>query len=668
LPLRMIVPLRTSIRAKAVLTAAFIFAALFCPAEHGAQKDKEKDRKPEKEKKEKIEPWVEIRTPHFIVASDGGEKTARRIADEFESLLRVIQTTMPNSRLSTGVPVRIIGPRDGRSFGRAFPEFPFDKNHEQPPGLYFTGPEKTYIGIRANANGHFPYLEIYQSYAREILKRSYRKLPPWLEEGYSAVYGNLTFSDRGFRLQRPDPEDLSVLYESPLLPLDLVLHVDRASPYYSPGNKQSVYFAESRVLVHFLISDPQFAGTKSMERYIIAVEGGADSLQAAREAFGDLNQLQAKLDAFVKQVGGLPAELPVTGGSDSGGSPRTLTAAEIEARTADFLALRGRSEDAQDKLEEALMSEPALAEAEQSLGFILLKKDDLDEAQKHFDRAAQLDPNDALNYYGQGLIATAKAGNAGAPAGAVDAFEKTVTRNADFAPAWYNLAMIYTERTETLAKALADAQRAAALAPGESRYQSQVAALLDRSAHPEEARKSAASVREPASDRGTLDKAGDLAARISPRQPPAAPPPSSNTPAKPATSDPGLRIERKTEPEAKPSTTSAASATPKAEPAPEPPRPIFSPTKVYSMMGTITDVNCSNAPQILLTMKSLTIVMKLHATELAKLSFKSAGSDAAVKEASCSSLRGRSARVSYTLVLNQPWDGEMQEVEFRSQP
>jgi hypothetical protein len=250
----------------------------------------------------------------------------------------------------------------------------------------------------------------------------------------------------------------------------------------------------------------------------------------------------------------------------------------------------------------------------------------------------------------------------------VDAFEKTVTRNADFAPAWYNLAMIYTERTETLAKALADAQRAAALAPGESRYQSQVAALLDRSAHPEEARKSAASVREPASDRGTLDKAGDLAARISPRQPPAAPPPSSNTPAKPATSDPGLRIERKTEPEAKPSTTSAASATPKAEPAPEPPRPIFSPTKVYSMMGTITDVNCSNAPQILLTMKSLTIVMKLHATELAKLSFKSAGSDAAVKEASCSSLRGRSARVSYTLVLNQPWDGEMQEVEFRSQP
>jgi len=75
-----------------------------------------------------------------------------------------------------------------------------------------------------------------------------------------------------------------------------------------------------------------------------------------------------------------------------------------------------------------------------------------------------------------------------------------------------------------------------------------------------------------------------------------------------------------------------------------------------------------SAPQIQITMKSLTILMKLHATELAKVAIKSAGSDAAAKGTTCSSLRGRSARVSYVLVLNQPWDGEMQEIEFRSEP
>ncbi len=51
------------------------------------------------------------------------------------------------------------------------------------------------------------------------------------------------------------------------------------------------------------------------------------------------------------------------------------------------------------------MSEPSLAEAEQSLGFLMLQRDNLDDAQKHFDHAAQLDPKDALNFYGQGLVA-----------------------------------------------------------------------------------------------------------------------------------------------------------------------------------------------------------------------------------------------------------------------
>ena len=650
MPHRMILSLRYPIRAKTLLAALFLLAAPLCLTTRAADKDKEK--KPEKEKKEKIEPWVEIRTAHFIVASDGGEKTARRIAGEFETLLRVFQATMPNARISTGVPVRILVSRDGQSFARMAPEFPYDKRREQPPGIFVFGEDKSYIGVRGNASGHFPYTEIFQNYAREILKLSYRNLPPWIEEGYSTVYGNLSFSDRGVRLERPDPDDLSVLYESPLLPLDLVLHVDRKSPYYNPGNKNSVYFAESRVLVHFLISDPQFAGTKAMERYLTAVGSGADSLQAARDAFGDLNQLQAKLDAFVKQVSALPTELPVSGAGDSGGTLRALSAPEIEARSADFLARRGRNEDAQDKLEEALMAEPTLAEAEQSLGFISLKKDDLDDAKKHFERAVQLDPSDALNFYGQGLVAMAEAkgGNGSVPAAGAEALEKAVALDPDFAPAWSNLAMIYSERTETLAKALSDARRAASLVPGANNYQSQVAALQDRLSQPE--------------------KAGELAARATRPLPPAAPSaaPLGNGTAR-TSSDSGLRIERKTEPEAKPSTTSTVSAAQKTEPPPAPVPPLFAESsKVYSMVGTITDVNCASTPQIQVTLKSQTITMKLHAESLEKVSMKTAGSSGVTKGATCSSLRGRVARISYVLVPSKAWDGEMQVVEFRNQP
>jgi tetratricopeptide (TPR) repeat protein len=662
---RMIHIFRSSIPTRAILAAPFLLAALFCPAARSA--DKDKDKKPEKEKKEKIEPWVEIRTAHFIVASDGGEKTARRIADEFESLLRVFQSTMPKSRVATGVPVRILASRDGQSFGRVVPEFPFNKNRDQPPGLFVSGPEKTYIAIRANAGGRFRYADIFQNYARAILKRSYRNLPPWIEEGYSTVYSSLTFSDRGARLERPDPDDLSVLFESPLLPLDLVLHVDRTSGYYSPGNKDSVYFAESRVLLHMLISDPQFAGSNAMNRYITAVQGGADSLQAARDAFGDLNQLQTKLDAFVKNVSGPPADLSASGGNDSGGALRALSAAASEARMADFLALRGRSEDAEDKLNEALMSEPSLAEADQSLGYILLKRDDLDEAEKHFERAAQLDPADALNFYGQGLVAMAKGGKAGIPLGAAVPLEKAVALNSEFDAAWHNLAMIYSQHNETLQKALADAQRAASLAPGEGSYQLQVAALLDQAGHPDEARKTAGPVKDTTSDRAAANKAGDLIARASPAQPSAAPAALGNTPGK-SPSDSGVRVERRVEPEAKPSSNTSLAATPKTEPAPAPVPPLFSESsQVYSMVGKIAEVNCASAPQIQIILKSQTIMMKLHANDFAQLSIKPAGSAPTTKTSTCSSLRGLTARISYLFVTGKPWDAEMQTVEIRNQ-
>ncbi len=106
------------------------------------------------EKEEKQEPWVEIRTPHFVVDADGGEKSARRIADLFEQVRRVIQATMPDARFGTGVPIQIMAARSDQSFARLFREFPADtKRRNQPAGIFVPGQERIYIGLRTNAPG-----------------------------------------------------------------------------------------------------------------------------------------------------------------------------------------------------------------------------------------------------------------------------------------------------------------------------------------------------------------------------------------------------------------------------------------------------------------------------------------------------------------------------------
>ena len=630
-------------------------AGFLCPAASSA----------DKKKNEKVEPWVEIRTSHFIVASDGGEKVARRVADQFEKVRRVFQATMPGARLDTGFPIRILAARNGNSFATLFPEFPVEKNRIQPVGLFVPGTETNYIGLRVNVSGQAPYQDIYQGYARLILKLSYHSLPPWLDEGYADVFGSLTFTDKGAMLGRPDPEDMSVLWQSPLLPLDILFHVDRNSAYYNSGSKTNRYFAESRALVHYLLTDPQMLAMKSMDRYIALVESGADALQAAGQAFGDLNQMQIKLESYIKQIAPKPSEVQDAGGSEAASPSRTLSPAETAARMGDFSLSRGKFDSARTKLEDAIKLDPSLASAEQSLGHLLLQQNQLDEAEKHFTRALELDPNSALAYYGLGTVSTARGGAVDVQVGAVMEFEKAVSLNADFAPAWYNLASIYAHRPETLQKALDAAQRAASLAPGESSYQYQVAVILASLGRTEEARKVAEQIRNSSSDPRAADKAGDLLAQFSqPRTP--APPASTSGPPPTASTDRTVHIERKTEPDDRAAETLSNKTREEISPPAALPAPAQA--RVYSMIGTITAVNCADSPQIQITLKALTIVMHLHAADVAHLVIKSSGANSLAKNEVCTGLRGRSVRVSYQLVPDKPWDGEIQSIEFRKEP
>jgi tetratricopeptide (TPR) repeat protein len=646
-----------------------VLAGILYPSVRAADKADKKDEK----KNEKVEIWVEVRTPHFDVVSDGGEKTARRVADQFEQVRRVLQGTMPNAHFDTGVPIQIMAARDGKSFATLFPEYPYDKRHEQPTGVFFSGTEKNYIALRTNVSGPVPFEDIYHDYTRLVLKLSYHSLPPWIEEGYANVYGSMILTDKGAKIGRPDPEDLSALWESPLLPLDLVIHVDRASGYYNSGGKPTVYSAESHALVHYLLADPQGPGIKSLERYVAQVEAGTDALEAARQVFGDLNQLQSKLEAYIKQSTTAPTDVLAGGGTESASAAHTLTPAEMEARIGDLDLTRGRRDDARTKLEDALMLDPSLASAEESFGFLLLQIGQLEDAEKHFMRAAELDPKRPLAYYGQGMVAMSRGGFVGVPVGAVVAFEKTVALSPDFAPAWFNLASIYALRKETLQKALDAAQHAASLVPGDSGYQYQVAVILENLGRTQEARKAAEQIRNSSSDLKAADKAGDLIAQMSgPR--PSSPPASATVAMPPASAGPQVHLERKTETDDRPAETQSSrtreTAPPSPAPAPElsiaPATPVEA--RVYSMVGTITEVSCTDAPQIQITLKAQTIVMHLHAANAAQLTIKSPTASSPAKNAVCPGLRGKSARVTYQLVSEKKWDGEIRTVELRDLP
>jgi hypothetical protein len=56
--------------------------------------------------------WIQVRSPHFVVASDAGEKRARRIAQQFEQPRRVFHSSFPSFRADPGQPILIGAVRD----------------------------------------------------------------------------------------------------------------------------------------------------------------------------------------------------------------------------------------------------------------------------------------------------------------------------------------------------------------------------------------------------------------------------------------------------------------------------------------------------------------------------------------------------------------------------
>ena len=334
----------------------------------------------------------------------------------------------------------------------------------------------------------------------------------------------------------------------------------------------------------------------------------------------------------------------------------------------------GRRDDARTKLEDALKLDPSLASAEESLGFLELQGAQLEEAEKHFIRAAELDPKRPLAFYGQGMVAMSRGGSVGVPVGAIVAFDKTVALSPEFAPAWFNLASIYSLRKETLQKALDAAQHAASLVPGDAGYQYQVAVILENLGRTEEARKAAERIRNSSNDLKAADKAGDLIAQMSQPHtaalPPAAPPVPVRVAPPSAPADQQVRVGQKIETDDRPAETASSST---RETAPPPPAPAALPVapaeaRVYSMIGTITDVSCADAPQVQITLKAQTIIMRLHAADASHLTIKPSGTGSPAKNAVCPVLRGRSARVTYQLVSEKKWDGEIQTVELRDLP
>lgn len=428
--------------------------------------------------RDKPENWVQVRSPHFVVVTNSNEKQGRRVADQFERMRSVFHKLFPNLHIDPGTPIIVLAIKDEKDFRALEPAAYLAKGQLQLAGLFLRTPDKNYVLMRLDAEGDHPYAVVYHEYTHLLLSKV-DGIPLWLNEGLAEFYQNTDIRDKDVALGEASRENLDLLRQNRLLPLATLFTVDNASPYYHEENKGSIFYAESWALTHYMLQRDFRDKGHHLKDYLELLGQNMDAVTAATEAFGDLKQLQAAIEGYVRQ--GSYEYLRMAGTTDvddSSFQTQAMGVAQADALRADFLAYNGRTADASILLERILKEDPNNVSAHETMGYLAFHRGHPEEARNWYAQAVKLDSQSYLAHYYFAAISMNGAVAAADEAQVETSLRTSIKLNPSFGPSYNALAIFLGMRHRELEDARMMGLNAVALEPENLSYRLNVANVL----------------------------------------------------------------------------------------------------------------------------------------------------------------------------------------------
>ncbi|MDR3737121.1 MAG: DUF1570 domain-containing protein [Acidobacteriaceae bacterium] len=413
--------------------------------------------------------WLEVRGPHFVVATDGNEKQARRTAVQFEQMRSVFQKLFPGAVSNIDPPIYVVAVKDHKGFQALGPSAYQGRNSLQLAGLFMTSNDKNLILLRLDAEGEHPFSVVYHEYTHYLLRKS-TAMPLWMNEGLAEFYENTDIEDKDVALGQPSANDILYLRQNQLIPLETLFRVDYNSPYYHEEQKGSVFYAESWALAHYLMITDNMHKTHMLQQYGQLVGQGEDPVSAAQHAFGDLHKLNMALYTYVQSGDYRYFRIPSAFVADPASfTVRTLPDAEVGAARAEVLIHTGRQQDSEAILTAALQADPNSARAHEVMGYLKYSQGNITDARKLFAEAVQLKSDSYLAYYYDAVM-TLQEGIDGKDDEVESCLRNVIKMNRAYAPAYDALGMFFAVRSKNHDEAHTLITQAVQLEPSNLHY------------------------------------------------------------------------------------------------------------------------------------------------------------------------------------------------------
>ncbi len=420
--------------------------------------------------------WYEASSDHFVIYADDKESDIRRYAENLERYHSAMEyltgKKFEKPSPSNRVVIFVVGSQ------RELQKIAGGQSRNIA-GFYVprAGASRAFVQDIRNKNGYpdFSTIVLLHEYAHHFLISSQRfEMPRWLGEGMAEFFAAATFEkDGGVLIGRVARHRAGELFYAQDVSVRELLDHDLYEK--NKGKRYDAFYGRSWLLYHYLTFNPE--RRPQLRKYQTAIVEGQTSIEAANEAFGNLDQLQRELDQYMRGRRFMQLTLPSTDLPVGNIAFRKLPEGEAEMMPLRIRSQRGvNAEQAAElvvKVREVAAKYPgnpgvlaALAEAEFDSGNDAA-------AIAAADRAIAIDPKRTNPYVQKGFAMFRMAANAedadakeAAYEAAMEPFSKLNTLENDHPLPLVYYYRSYTERGATPPENARHAlERAAQLAP-----------------------------------------------------------------------------------------------------------------------------------------------------------------------------------------------------------
>ena len=309
-------------------------------------------------------PWLEVRSPNFVVIGNTGEGDGRDVAWQFEQVRVAFQLIWPWARRESGRSFVVFALRSESDLRALAPEF-WEKGRDGASAVAVRGSDKDYFALRSGLATPDdvrtnPYFYAYWGYATQMLQANYPgRLPPWYQRGLADFFANTLVKKQQVELGRIIDHHVRSLGQGPRMSLAEILGVDWQSPWLTDGERLRTFDAHAWMLVHYLTLGENRTSLPKFNRFAELLKQGVPADSAFAQAMGDVAAVGR---GFERYIGHLLYTF-VAFNTDvnikpSGFSVRPLSPSDSLALRAGFHVAMSRPSEARALLAEARRAEP----------------------------------------------------------------------------------------------------------------------------------------------------------------------------------------------------------------------------------------------------------------------------------------------------------------------